>query len=74
MNRRFTTVGDVIAHLMRIEPAFSDELTYDQLHDIVCSTRTNRYEELTDAELHAMTTAAYRAFGVEPSASRRRTG
>ncbi len=58
MTRTFTTITDVTAYLVELEPGFSDDLTEDQLRDIVQANRTNRYEELTEAEIAAMYNAA----------------
>ncbi len=58
MRRSFITITDVTAYLTDMEPAFADELTDDQLRDIVQANRENRYEELTEAEIDAMYNAA----------------
>ncbi len=61
MNRSFTTIADVTAYLVELEPTFTDALTADQLRDIVQANRENRYEDLTEAEINAMYNAAMTA-------------
>lgn len=54
MQAQFTTIADVAAALIDAEPAFADELTTDELYDIVRANSTGRYEDITEAEFDAM--------------------
>lgn len=58
MQTQFTTVADVAAALIDAEPAFADELTTDELYDIVRANSAGRYEDITEAEFDAMYNAA----------------
>ena len=60
----FTTVDDVVNHLLDLEPGFS-ALSHDALQDIVRDNRTNRYEEITQAEVDQMYEAAMAAVDAE---------
>ncbi len=53
MRRSFTTVGDVIAYLLELEPGF-DELKHGTLRDIVRSRTLTRYADIGPDELDAM--------------------
>ena len=70
MRHQFTTVSDVTAYLVELDPAFSDELTEDELRDIVRQHSAGRYEDITEAELDAMIVAAYMATGADAATAR----
>lgn len=58
--RRFTTIDDVTAYLIELEPGFAD-LDRDTLREVVNVNRTNRYEDITSDEVDAMYRAAMEA-------------
>lgn len=58
--KTFTTVDDVVAHLIELEPAFAEELTHEQLQDIV-RRNSDRYEDITAEQIDAMYTEAMAA-------------
>lgn len=66
----FTTVADVTAYLFNI-PGFSDEITEDEMRDIVRQHSAGRYEDITEDELDAMIVAAYMATGADEATARR---
>ena len=70
MRHQFTTVSDVTAYLVELDPAFRDELTDDQLQDIVRQHSAGRYEDITADELDAMLVAAYMATGADAATAR----
>ena len=70
MRHQFTTVSDVTAYLSQLDPAFRDELTDDQLQDIVRQHSAGRYEDITADELDAMLVAAYMATGADAATAR----
>jgi RNA:NAD 2'-phosphotransferase (TPT1/KptA family) len=49
--RYYTTVDDVVAHLIEMEPGFS-ELDHDVLQDVVRTRKRGRYAMYQDAMLH----------------------
>ncbi len=53
----FTTVNDVVAYLIELEPGF-DELDHETLRDIVRSRTLTRYADIGPDELDAMYEAA----------------
>jgi len=57
MRRSFTTVDDVVAYLLELEPGF-DELDPGTLQDVVRSRTLKRYEDIEQDELDAMYQAA----------------
>ena len=57
MNRSFTTVNDVTAHLIELEPAFA-EIDHDTLQEIVRANSAGRYEDISEDEIDAMYNAA----------------
>lgn len=61
----FTTIADVTAFLFDVDHGFADDITEEQMRDIVNDNRTNRYDELTDDEINAMIVAAYMAAGAD---------
>lgn len=70
MRHQFTTVTDVTAYLMTLDPAFRDELTEDQLEGIVWRCSAGRYEDITTDELDTMIVAAYMATGADEATAR----
>ena len=70
MRQHFTTITDVTAHLVTLDSGFSDELTDDQMMDIVRQHSAGRYEDITEAELDAMIVAAYVATGADEATAR----
>ena len=70
MRHQFTTIVDVTAHLTELDPAFCDELTEEQLRDIVRRHSDGRYEDITEDELDAMLVAAYMATGADEATAR----
>lgn len=65
MARTYTTVNDVVAHLLTVEPGLA-ELGEERLADIVRATRVSRYEEIDEAEFDAIADAAMAAMTDEP--------
>ncbi len=53
MRRSFTTVDDVVAYLIELEPGF-DELEHGTLQDVVRRRRLGRYEDIGQDEIDAM--------------------
>ena len=53
MRRSFTTVDDVVAYLIELEPGF-DELEPGTLQDVVRRRRLGRYEDIGPDEIDAM--------------------
>ena len=49
----FTTVNDVVAYLIELEPGF-DELDHETLQDVVRRRRLGRYEDIGPDEIDAM--------------------
>lgn len=70
MRHQFTTITDVTAHLTELDPAFRDELTEEQLREIVRRHSAGRYEDITADELDAMIVAAYMATGADEATAR----
>ena len=70
MRHQFTTVSDVTAYLVELDQAFSDEITEDEMRDIVRQHSAGRYEDITEAELDAMIVAAYVAVGADETTAR----
>ena len=68
--QQFSTITDVTAYLVELDPAFSDELTEDELRDIVRQHSARRYEDITRDELDAMIVAAYVAVGADETTAR----
>lgn len=54
MRAQFTTIADVAAALIDAEPAFAEELTTDELYDIIRANSAGRYEDITREEFDAM--------------------
>ena len=69
MRHQFTTVSDVTAYLFNI-PGFSDEITEDEMRDIVRQHSAGRYEDITTDELDTMIVAAYMATGADAATAR----
>jgi len=53
MRRSFTTVDDVVAYLIELEPGF-DELDHGTLQNVVRNRTLNRYADLGPDALDAM--------------------
>ena len=70
MQSQFTSITDVTAHIIALDPGFSDELTDDQMMDIVRSHSAGRYEDITTDELDTMIVAAYMATGADAATAR----
>lgn len=71
MAQRFTTITDVTAAIIDADPGFEDELSEQQLRDIVSEHHAGRYEEITEEEFESMLVAAYVATGIDEAAARR---
>ena len=60
----FTTIDDVVLEIRNADPGF-DELTDEELREIVRDCRVNPYEQITRDEVNWMVAAAYIACDVD---------
>jgi hypothetical protein len=66
----FTTITDVVDEMLRQEPGFSNDLTNEELADIVRSTYHGRYEDMTEGHFAEILVAAYIACGADEATAR----
>lgn len=70
MQTQFTTVTDVTAHLTELDPAFRDELTEEQLRDIVRQHSAGGYAAITQEAVEQMLVDLYMATGADEATAR----
>mgnify|MGYP003376829711 CR=1 FL=1 len=71
MTTQFTTITDVTDELARLDPAITDELTEDQVREIVRRYADGGYEAITQASVEQMLIDLYMATGADEATARR---
>lgn len=71
MTTQFTTITDVTDELARLDPAITDELTEDQVREIVRRYADGGYEAITQESVEQMLIDLYMATGADEATARR---
>ena len=71
MTTQFPTITDVTDELARLDPAITDELTEDQVREIVRRYADGGYEAITQASVEQMLIDLYMATGADEATARR---